>query len=206
MVGQYGLVLLGSHPFEGGCRVLVGNAGSEFWGEFVQSVEFSDGSPDPLDRWSRRVGLELSRQAGARAIFPFDGPPYPPFLEWASQTGQVAPSPVSIHIHNDEGLWHAYRFALEFENTPADAKFLGQALPACADCPDKPCLSACPVNAFEAGDYHVQACMDYLRSDENSDCRRFGCAARRACPVKKHNQYHPDHAQFHMNAFVVQEL
>ena len=83
------LLVLGHSGGASTYRVLVGNAGSEFWPVFAGSPEFSDGAADPLDRWSRRVGLGVAAAVGARVVFPFEGPPYPPFQEWAAESGQV---------------------------------------------------------------------------------------------------------------------
>jgi Fe-S-cluster-containing dehydrogenase component len=153
----------------------------------------------------------VAERTGARVIYPFDGPPYPPFLEWAGETGHASPSPLDKFIHHQHGLWHAYRFSLEFahvaENVLAE-DFRARQAPSspCASCSEKPCLTACPVDAFAQGKYDVDRCMVYLNSDEDSDCRRFGCVARMACPVGPENRYIQDHAQFHMQAFVSRSL
>jgi len=182
--------------------LLIGNGGSSFWPAFSCSPEFRDGLADPLDRWSKRVGDDLATELGGRAIFPFDGPPYPPFLTWAGKTGQVLPSPVSMFVHTKFGLWHAYRFALalseRLDGVPAEAEFKSP----CVECKDQPCLKACPVNAFTLNGYRVDRCMDYLLSDTETACRRLGCEARRACPVGREFTYLPAHAKFHMDAFV----
>ena len=65
----YGLVLRGGFPPTAGDGVpdiqpgqpplslaLFGNAGSSIWEAFAASPEFEDKLPDPLDRWSKRVG------------------------------------------------------------------------------------------------------------------------------------------------------
>jgi len=182
--------------------LLIGNGGSSFWPVFKCSSEFRDGLADPLDRWSKRVGENLATELGGRAIFPFDGPPYPPFLSWAGKTGQVIPSPISIFMHAKFGLWHAYRFAFAFseqqDGFPAEVEFKSP----CLDCKDQPCLKACPVNAFTANAYRVDQCMDYLVTGTETACRRLGCEARRACPVGGQFTYLPPHAKFHMDAFV----
>jgi hypothetical protein len=203
---RHGLVPLGSYSFKSGHRVLVGNAGSGFWEYFKQSAEFSDSQSDPLDRWSKRVGRSVADEVGATVVFPFEGPPYPPFLDWAEQTGKVTRSPISISIHHDHGLWHAYRFALEFEESLEASTGKKTSSSPCETCQIKPCESVCPVGAFDKGHYHVEVCMDYLHADAESDCCRNGCVARQACPVQKGNQYLPEHAQFHMKAFVSQTL
>jgi len=182
--------------------LLIGNGGSSLWPVFRHSSEFRDGLADPLDRWSKRVGEYLATELGGRAIFPFDGPPYPPFLCWAGKTGQVLPSPVSMFIHAKFGLWHAYRFALAFseqqDGFPAEAQFKSP----CLDRKNQPCLKACPVSAFTSNTYRVERCMDYLVNDTETACMRLGCEARRACPAGREFTYLPEHARFHMDAFV----
>jgi len=155
--------------------LLIGNGGSSLWPVFRRSSEFRDGLADPLDRWSKRVGETLAIALGGRAIFPFDGPPYPPFLSWAGKTGQVLPSAVSMFMHAKFGLWHAYRFALAFseqqDGFPAEVEFKSP----CLGCKDQPCLEACPVNAFRANAYRVDQCMNYLVTDTETACRRLCC-------------------------------
>ena len=182
--------------------LLIGNAGSSFWPAFSQSAEFNDGSANPLDRWSKRVGRHLAASLDGRAIFPFDGPPYPPFLTWARKTGQVLPSPISISMHAKFGLWHAYRFALAFSEPQAGSPVQAEFSSPCISCADQPCLKACPVNAFTGNAYKVDQCIDYLVNNTETACRKQGCKARRACPVKKEFTYLPTHAKFHMDAFV----
>ena len=206
LLDRYGLVVLGVIDIPGPSResalVLVGNAGSAMWSSFIEAPEFFDGGPNPLDRWTRRVGSAVASKLGAEVVFPFDGPPYPPFLEWARQTGQAFPSPLSMFIHGDHGLWHAYRFALKMTEAPAGRAFESAHTSPCLSCPSQPCLEACPVSAFSTGEYQVDACMAYLTEHTDSSCREVGCKARRACPVGAGNQYEPAHARFHMDAFV----
>jgi len=182
--------------------LLIGNGGSSFWPQFSRSGEFSDGLADPLDRWSRRVGNQVAQALQGRAIFPFDGPPYPPFLAWAGKSGNAVSSRLSLFIHEQYGLWHAYRFALalpeKLELSPVTSGFESP----CLSCADKPCLEACPVNAFSGPEYRTDLCMDYLRGDGKSACRQLGCESRRACPVGKAFTYVPEQAKFHMDAFV----
>lgn len=200
------LLLLGAGHSDNEFRVLVGNAGSGFWEVFSNSAEYADGHSNPLDRWSKRIGDQIAKLTGAQVTYPFEGPPYAPFLDWAGETGRVSRSPLSIFIHHQHGLWHAYRFMLSYDQIAEDFSDPGAGLSPCGSCIEKPCLSACPVYAFNDGHYAVGKCMSYLNSDENSDCRRFGCAARKACPVMPQNRYIPEHAKFHMQAFVSKAL
>ena len=181
--------------------VLAGNAGSAIWRPLTESAEYGDELPDPLDRWTRRIGEDIARKLGGQAIFPWQGPPYPPFLAWARKAEQVFPSPVSMFIHRHYGLWHAYRFALALPEPMTGIEQAMDEESPCIGCP-QPCLEACPVDAFGSDGYRVDECVDYLRADEKSDCREQGCAARRACPVGKAFTYNPEHARFHMDAFL----
>jgi hypothetical protein len=215
LLKPHGLLLLGAMRVSDEDRVpdiaesrparqllLIGNGGSSYWPAFSRASEFRDGLADPIDRWSKRVGENLATELGGRAVFPFDGPPFLPFLSWARKTGQVLPSPVSMFVHAKFGLWHAYRFALAFSELqdilPAEAEFKSP----CLSCKDQPCLKACPVNAFSVNSYRVDQCMDYLVSDTGTACRKLGCEARRACPLGREFTYLPAHAKFHMDAFV----
>ncbi len=84
--------------------VMVGNAGPEMWRAFAASPEFDPESgtgPDPLDRWSERVLGELAAELGARALFPFGGPPHLPFIAWAKRAEPVVESPLGMLIHPD---------------------------------------------------------------------------------------------------------
>ncbi len=92
--------------------ILFGNAGSSIWSTFCHSPEYRDGDPDPLDRWSMRIGEAMAEQFNGLALYPFDGPPFLPFLTWANKGEPTATSPLLIKIHPRYGLWHAYRFAL----------------------------------------------------------------------------------------------
>ena len=91
---------------------MVGVVGSEHWSNFSASPFFTDGLPDPLDRWSQAIGDELAARWGGRALYPFTGPPYWPFQQWATRSEPLQNSPLMLRIHPSYGLWHAYRFAL----------------------------------------------------------------------------------------------
>ena len=181
--------------------VLVGMAGREGWDAFSASPEASDGLADPLDRWSRRVIEALAGKLSGRALFPFGGPPYLPFQQWARRAEPVHASPIGILIHPRYGLWHAYRGALGFREALAVPQPAAAPSP-CESCIGRWCLSACPVGAFSAAGYDVAACAGHLRNAAGADCMGFGCRARRACPVGADHAYGPDEANFLMRAFL----
>lgn len=195
---------------------LVGQFGSRCWSSFAASPEARDGRPDPMDRWARAIAESLARRWSGAVLMPSEGPPFHPFQRWAARAEGVGCSPIGLAMHPTAGLWHAYRFALAMPwLDPRDAGALapdGAGPPAaaapplaelCRRCEGQPCLTACPVQAF-SGDsrYDVQACTTHLRHPQGADCMTLGCRARRACPVGAAERYAPEHAGFHMRAFL----
>ena len=183
--------------------VLIGNAGAAMWRAFEP---FIDGEPNPLDRWTRRVVDPVAGQARARAIYPFDQPA-PPIQRWAMRAERLRPSPLGILIHPHYGLWHAYRAVLVFrddvESEHEALEPIREETPAhpCDSCADKPCLTACPVDAFSTAGYDVPACAGYLAGIEGGSCLSAGCQARNACPVGRDWRYGDAQIAFHMAAF-----
>lgn len=180
--------------------VLIGIAGRSGWDAFAASDEARDGADNPLDRWSRRVVDALAEELGASALYPFGGPPYFPFQQWARRAEPVHPSLIGMLIHPVYGLWHSYRAALGFAeklDLPAQA-----AAPSpCETCLGRPCLGACPVGAFTAAGYDVAACAAHLKSPAGADCMERGCRARRACPIGAEHVHGAEQAAFAMRAF-----
>ncbi|WP_420962813.1 hypothetical protein [Brucella sp. IR073] len=189
----------GSNPAK--CAVLVGHAGSSIWPHFSRwHANEGWGRADPLDDWSKQVLGEAARRLGARAVFPSDKP-WLPFQQWAKRAEGLKPSPLGLLIHPAYGLWHAYRGALLFDGA-IDFPARGESEHPCDQCMAKPCLAACPVEAFDGAGYAVERCRDYLVTEAGKTCRDGGCLARLACPVGREYAYTPAQQQFHMAAFV----
>ncbi len=182
--------------------LMIGHGGSSFWATFAQSSEYHDGQSDPLDRWSNRIGQQLADKLDGRVLFPFDGPPYWPFQRWAKRTGQIAPSRISMMMHAHFGLWHAYRFALALPGLPAEPGHQAVFESPCPDCVGQPCMTACPVKAFDGERFNTERCVAHLLSEPGNSCRTNACLARRSCPVGQSFIYDSAHAQFHMDHFV----
>jgi hypothetical protein len=185
--------------------MLVGNAGPALWAAFSRTDEASDGAPHPLNRWTRRIVDEAASRFDAMALYPFDAQPAWPFQRWAQWAEPVFPSPLGLLIHPKFGLWHAYRAALLF----ADLHSLlppARASHPCETCAGKPCLTACPVGAFQPAGatthYDVPACLNHIEGPAGHDCLDAGCRARRACPVGAEWRSPPAQAGFHMRAFL----
>ena len=181
---------------------LIGNAGAvggdPMWRAFSGRRARHPGK-DPMNDWTRAVIEPVAREAGAVALFPFDRPPHP-FQRWAMRADAVFPSPLGLLIHAEFGLWHAYRAALLFaEELPLPAR--KTAASPCESCAAKPCLTTCPVEAFNGSSYDVKSCVEFLESARGGDCMNRGCAARRACPVGQDRAQEPAQARFHIAAF-----
>lgn len=177
--------------------VLLGPLEPGFWTTFIASPEYRDGTPHPLDRWSHRVLTGMADALSATPFFPFGGPPYQPFIAWAKASGRAHISPVGLLVHDVAGLMVSYRGALGFtEHIEAPAPPPNP----CDSCISRPCLTACPVDAFASGSYEVAACKADLDRPGNN-CMERGCAVRRACPVSQTYGRLEAQSSFHMRAF-----
>ncbi len=194
-LAAHALIQLGQVETENGCLVLIGPDEPAFWPHFQLSAEASDGQPDPLDRWSRRILDQVAADFDAQALFPFGGPPFHPFQTWARDTGRFWASPIGFLVHDTAGLFVSFRGALLLKTGSSDAARENPCPPCAA-----PCKSSCPVDAFADG-YDVAACKAHISSPEGADCLALGCRARRACPVGQGNRL-PQQAAFHMKAFL----
>ncbi|MBF9059288.1 ferredoxin [Rhodobacterales bacterium HKCCSP123] len=197
-------VLGGFHPGPGdgapeGCRtlLLLGPREPGFWDHVTAQPEFADDRPDPLDRWSRRVIGRLACDLGGKALFPFGGPPWRPFIAWAQKTRRAHVSPVTLLVHDRAGLMVSYRGALALR----DQLDLPPAPPPPCEVCARPCETACPVGALGASGYDVAACRAFLDTEEGRDCLDRGCRARRACPVSERYGRLPEQSAFHMAQF-----
>lgn len=177
--------------------ILVGNAGPGMFARFARERDALGGR---LDDWTRLVIERLAGDLDAAAVFPFDRPPLP-FLSWARRGGGGHVSPLGLNVHGVYGLWHAYRAALLFP-VVFDLPKPSAGQHPCETCLDRPCLSACPVEAFNGIAYDVDGCARHLDSGRGEACMSGGCLARRACPVGTAFTYHPAQASFHMRAFL----
>jgi hypothetical protein len=120
-------------PSPAGTLLLLGPHEPGFWPRVRAAPEFTDGQPDPLDRWSRRVVGRLACALGGKALFPFGGPPWHPFYRWALRSGRSWSSPVQLLVHDRAGLMVSYRGAIALRprlDLPAPPS-----APPCTACP-----------------------------------------------------------------------
>jgi hypothetical protein len=179
--------------------LLIGNIGGAMWPAFAAAGRREHA--EPMDHWTRQVIDPIAAELGARALYPFAGPPYHPFQRWAMRAEGVQASPLMIFIHPTFGLWHAYRAALLF----AESLALPSGAPTrhpCDTCVGQPCLHTCPVDAFTLSGFDDKACARHVDGPDGIECRDRGCLARRACPVGQEYAYPPAQMAFHMEAFL----
>jgi hypothetical protein len=190
LAARHGLFVAGIAPLRPEALLAPDEPG--FWPLFSAAPEHADGRPDPLDRWSRRVIGRMACTLKAKAVFPFGGLPWRPFIDWARRSGRAWSSPVGLLVHDTAGLWISYRGGILLTE---EAPFVDSQRP-CDACL-APCLSACPVGALGAQGYDVPACHAFL--DTGPDCLQ-GCRVRCACPVGA-SRRSPEQSAFHMKAF-----
>jgi hypothetical protein len=218
----FGMVILGGFHLQrdeaasfarSNCAIaglVVASHGRDMWQTFQQSVFYKDQLPDPLDRWTRSVLEKLASKTGSGLALPFDSP-FPPFQEWAKRASGISNSPLGILMHPEFGLWFGLRGVFFFEvnvenqevNKLIQLRISDENL--CDKCIEKPCLSHCPVNAFDKTGLNVETCFSHLEKTINlsfqPDCLSNGCVARDACPVGTHHKYCDEQLQFHMNSY-----
>lgn len=178
--------------------ILLGPHEPGFWAHVTTRDEMNGNDTDPLDRWSNRVITALAKSFKAEAIFPSDGPPYPPFISWALASNQAFLAPVGMLVHKGAGLFISYRGALRVTghlDLPAPTQ---SPCPSCA----MPCRTACPVNALSETAYDVDACKAHITGPDTASCKIKGCAARRICPISQTYGRLTKQSAFHMRAFL----
>ncbi|MBT8155752.1 ferredoxin [Epibacterium ulvae] len=196
----YGAFYPQQGPVNGGTLILLGTDAG-FWVPFAQSREWQEGAPDPVDRWSRRVVDGLAAHFDAAAYYPFDGPPYAPFVDWALASGRAFTSPSQFLVHDQVGLMISYRGALhlaykiDIPQPPLDCS-------PCLSCTTFACIKTCPAQAMvDGGPYQVAACHKHLETNEGRACLDLGCQARLACPISQGAHRDPAQSAHHMRYF-----
>ena len=199
------IVMGGQHPrtsgatqLDTGTLILLGTA-AEFWPVLKSSPEWTDGVADPVDRWSTRVVGQMAIEMGATPYYPFGGPPYTPFIDWALKSGRTFQSPVGALVHDTVGMLISYRGALHFTEELAIPE--ATAPSPCTTC-SAPCATSCPVDALNTHSfYNVAACHTHLGTAEGQTCMAGGCLARLACPLSSGAERDTEQSAHHMRAF-----
>jgi hypothetical protein len=199
-VAPHGLFLMGHVAVLDQTLALIGTD-RNFWKRFVSDLEYSDGQPDPIDRWSKRIINKIASDLQGTAVFPSDGPPYAPFIAWAVQSGRFWQSPTGMLIHDTAGLMISIRggIKLPVSNAPGEQEVPNP----CESCAERPCVNSCPVFALSADHfYDVPRCKAHLATAEGSDCMTSGCMVRQVCPISQRFNRPSAQSAFHMRAFM----
>ncbi len=173
--------------------VLIANAGAEFWHALKK---FGMHGHDPVDDFSIHLASIYSTEylkTDFKLIYPTDIPVS--LRAVAERTGWSHPSPLGITIHHEFGTWYAFR-AMFLVRTRLPASDCSPTESPCGNCTDKPCISACHVDAVgEIGSFNLEACARF-RIRESSPCS-FSCISRIRCPVGTEYRYDPEQMKYH---------
>lgn len=110
------------------------------------------------------------------------------------QAGWHHPSPFMVGINEYFGSWFAYRVAV-LANTQLPLTSKVETVSPCSSCRDRVCVTACPAQALNDGQFHLEKCLDY-RQQASSLCEKT-CLARVACPVGDAHRYTDAQMNYH---------
>lgn len=149
----------------------------DFIGRWIQSV---DPNPDSTRRW-----IQCAEESDV----------FIDFRPLAVSAGLGTPSLLGLVIHPEYGLWVSMRAVLlstaVFEATPMNTN------PSpCAQCVEKPCISACPGKAVTISGWSVQQCATF--HGESTLCATQ-CHSRQSCPVGVRHRHSDLQHTYHSN-------
>ena len=97
----------------------------------------------------------IASDINSMSVYHSDGPPYAPFYTWAVLSKKAFVSPLKLLVHEDVGLMISYRGALVLEQSIQLP--VSRDKSPCEAC-IKPCINACPADAFSIAAYDTDAC------------------------------------------------
>jgi epoxyqueuosine reductase len=198
-IAPHGLFVMG-HVSEADHTLVLIGADNDFWDHFRNDAEYSDRQADPIDRWSKRIINRIAARLDGTAVFPSDGPPYAPFISWATQSGRFWQSPTGMLVHDTAGLMISIRGAMKL---PFATQAQQERPSPCDSCVQQPCATACPVSALSTEHfYDVPRCKAHLATSEGTDCMTGGCLVRQICPLSQSFNRPAEQSAFHMKAFM----
>lgn len=177
---------------------LFGNGGPTLWSHL--SPPFDD-SQNPIDTFAAlKIDQFLQDVRPGQVVmplFPVAGV-HAPLQRVARFLNLSRPSPLGLDLHPEFGPWFAFRRLLLLEGPSLEFPELPDHDPACASCADKPCQTACPVNAVQETQaaFNLKACATHRLSPLSPCLPR--CASRFACPAGRQHQYSKEQMDYHM--------
>jgi len=175
--------------------VVIGHGGRDLWQAVSPRVAAGDLS-NPIDEFTvDRLQHFFSSHAPEidyQILYP--GPSPVPLQRIGALLGWHHDSPFKIGINQQWGSWFAYRALLLIDAALTPSKPLLHPSP-CDGCVARPCISSCPADAMEEGDFNLQRCIAF-RTTTESRCRKR-CVARLACPVAEQHRYSDEQMRYH---------
>jgi len=212
---EMGFTELMPQHVKSGSLLLVGHAGKKFWEVFGQS-EFWLNTPDadPVDNYSIEVTRLVIKKhlpdITKQRLFPSADCPVN-LMALGRAFGWHEPSPLGMGIHEQYGLWSAYRAvwwldleiaeSVETKHELSDIKNMNptskvESADICSQCLTQDCVSECPSNAIEyLKNPDLGRCADY-RLEEASQCAST-CLSRMACPYASEHRYAEKQMSYH---------
>lgn len=195
--------------------LLIGHGGTAMWQALQtqlkeQSTDVeNDGNQDshPIDQFSIATVQEFLKTewSGCSYEIVYPGSRSIGLQSLGHYAGWHHPSPFMVGINAYFGSWFAYRVAvLADTNLPLSAveSAIESATEAqvksaspCATCVGQVCVSACPAQALNDGQFNLEKCLDY-RQQASSLCEKT-CVARTACPVGSEHRYTDAQINYH---------
>ena len=207
---------LAAQYFKSGSLLLVGHAGKEFWKVFSENqAGEAMQKPDPVDSYSAEITEQVIEKhlpnTLKKKLFPATDCPVN-LMALGHAFNWHSPSPLGMGIHEEYGLWSAYRAVWWLDLELANSKpKIGNPSPKtnvtkpnsvrelskiCAQCKTQECVTACPATAI---DYNKNPdlghCADYRLMDV-SQCEST-CLSRMACPYATEHRYTESQMSYH---------
>lgn len=178
--------------------ILIGHGGSAFW----QALQASgsdltrNDSAHPVDAFTVSTVQQFlhTEHAGVAHEIVYPGSYTVSLQELGKLAGWHHPSPFMVGINSTFGSWFAYR-AVVLADTDLPATTPLQTESPCASCVAKPCISSCPAQALDDGQFQLNKCVSY-RQQTDSLCKNT-CVARTSCPVGGEHRYSDAQIHYH---------
>lgn len=176
--------------------ILIAHAGTTFWQALNQN---RPQTPDPVDTFTRNTVDTVFKQAlqSRRYDILYPGKLPLDLQALGALAGWHHPSPFWVGVNSCYGSWFAYRALILADSDFVPTSPWKEPSP-CASCATKPCISACPAQAMQAGHLNLERCLNHRRQPESS-CR-YQCVARNACPIGREHRYDTAQMQHHYAA------
>ncbi|WP_167631078.1 hypothetical protein [Mariprofundus ferrooxydans] len=180
--------------------LLFAHGGRRMW-QAVAGAGYLSGE-HPIDRFSvdtvTRYFDEENPVSRYQLLYP-QQPGHLPLQQLGKLAGWHHASPFRIGVNGRWGSWFAYRAVVLADTIFTPTLAMDDPSP-CLHCPEKVCLSACPV-VSAGSEIPLDACMDE-RLKWGSLCAG-SCLARTACPVMRGECYDDEQIAYHYGLSLV---